>query len=208
MLLSFALRYARDREHAGGVVQETLLRAWRNIDKIDSDRTTTRSYLFTIARNVLTDGWRAESRRPAARRPGRDREIACLLCRAQSQDGTRGDGSTAMSASHDEIHVLLGAYVLGGLNQADRHTFEDHLATCARCREDLARSAPLPGLLRRAPQDAGAALPTALDTAGDDRPASVDRLLDQVARAHSADRRRQRAGWLVAAGVVVSAASG
>ena len=65
VLLSFVLRYARDREHAEDVVQETLLRAWRNIDKIDPDRTTTRSYLFTIARNVLTDGWRAESRRPA-----------------------------------------------------------------------------------------------------------------------------------------------
>lgn len=65
VLLSFALRYAHDRAHAEDVVQETLLRAWRSIDRIDPDRATTRSYLFTVARNVLTDGWRAERRRPA-----------------------------------------------------------------------------------------------------------------------------------------------
>jgi RNA polymerase sigma-70 factor (ECF subfamily) len=64
VLLGFVLRYARSREQAEDVVQETLLRAWRNVGQLDSRRASTRSYLFTIARNVLTDHWRAEQRRP------------------------------------------------------------------------------------------------------------------------------------------------
>lgn len=45
-------------------MQETLLRAWKGIDSIDPTRDSTRSYLFTVARNVLTDLWRAEQGRP------------------------------------------------------------------------------------------------------------------------------------------------
>ncbi|MFB7221009.1 sigma-70 family RNA polymerase sigma factor [Streptomyces sp. NPDC002596] len=64
VLLSFVRRYVRSPEQAEDVVQETLLRAWRSITKIEPRHTTIRSYLFTIARNVLTDSWRAEQRRP------------------------------------------------------------------------------------------------------------------------------------------------
>ena len=63
-LYAFALRYVDDRDQARDVVQETLLRAWRNLDKIDPEHTDPRAYLFTIARNLLTDQWRAAQRRP------------------------------------------------------------------------------------------------------------------------------------------------
>ncbi|MEV5543870.1 sigma-70 family RNA polymerase sigma factor [Saccharopolyspora shandongensis] len=64
MLTAFVLRYTDDRQRAEDVVQETLLRAWRNLDSIDPGRGDPRSYLFSIARNILIDGWRADQRRP------------------------------------------------------------------------------------------------------------------------------------------------
>jgi RNA polymerase sigma-70 factor (ECF subfamily) len=64
VLLSFISRYVRDRHKAEDLVQETLLRAWRHIDHLDPDPGRIRSYLLTIARNVVTNAWRAEQRRP------------------------------------------------------------------------------------------------------------------------------------------------
>ncbi|WP_312034373.1 sigma-70 family RNA polymerase sigma factor [Actinoplanes sp. TBRC 11911] len=64
VLLSFILRYVRDRHRAEDLVQETLLRAWKHIDHLDTETGRTRSYLLTIARNVVTNAWRAEQRRP------------------------------------------------------------------------------------------------------------------------------------------------
>lgn len=64
VLLSFVLRYVQDRHRAEDLVQETLLRAWKHIDHLDPDPARTRSYLLTIARNVVTNAWRAEQRRP------------------------------------------------------------------------------------------------------------------------------------------------
>ena len=64
VLLGFISRYVHDRHKAEDLVQETLLRAWRNIDRLDTEPGRTRSYLLTIARNVVTNAWRAEQRRP------------------------------------------------------------------------------------------------------------------------------------------------
>jgi RNA polymerase sigma-70 factor (ECF subfamily) len=64
VLLSFVMRYVHDRHRAEDIVQETLLRAWKHIDHLDHDPARTRSYLLTIARNVVTNAWRAEQRRP------------------------------------------------------------------------------------------------------------------------------------------------
>jgi RNA polymerase sigma-70 factor (ECF subfamily) len=64
VLLSFVSRYVSDRHKAEDLVQETLLRAWRHIDHLEPDPARTRSYLLTIARNVVTNAWRAEQRRP------------------------------------------------------------------------------------------------------------------------------------------------
>ncbi|MGV0743361.1 anti-sigma factor family protein [Mycolicibacterium sp. XJ870] len=47
----------------------------------------------------------------------------------------------------DEPHVLLGAYVLGGLNADERRQFEEHLGDCPQCRRDLSDCAALPALL-------------------------------------------------------------
>lgn len=64
VLFAFVLRLVNDHAQAEDVVQETMLRAWRNLDSIDPRRGDPRSYLFTVAKNVVIDSWRAEQRRP------------------------------------------------------------------------------------------------------------------------------------------------
>ncbi|GAC1326710.1 MAG: sigma-70 family RNA polymerase sigma factor [Mycobacteriales bacterium] len=64
-LFAFALRLTGDRSRAEDVVQETLLRAWRSADRLEpSAAGTLRGWLFTVARNVVTDLWRADAVRP------------------------------------------------------------------------------------------------------------------------------------------------
>lgn len=63
-LHAYARRFLGDPARAEDVVQEVLLRAWRNADKMDPDRGSPRGWLFTVARNVLTDLSRAEQTRP------------------------------------------------------------------------------------------------------------------------------------------------
>jgi RNA polymerase sigma-70 factor (ECF subfamily) len=62
---AFVRTYTSDGHHAEDVVQETFLRAYQQLHRIDLQRNP-RSYLFTIARNVLTDDWRRKNRRLAA----------------------------------------------------------------------------------------------------------------------------------------------
>ena len=71
---------------------------------------------------------------------------------------------------HDLVHRLLGAYLLGGLDTADRLAVQAHLPGCATCRDEVARHADLPGLLRLAadPTDPTRATSrTAADDPGD-----------------------------------------
>jgi anti-sigma factor RsiW len=49
-----------------------------------------------------------------------------------------------------QIRLELGAYLVGAISPADRATLVRHLASCQRCRDELADLAGLPGLLRRA----------------------------------------------------------
>jgi hypothetical protein len=51
------------------------------------------------------------------------------------------------------ITVRLGVYALGAADAAERVLVETHLLTCQKCRAELARLQPLPGLLARVPAD-------------------------------------------------------
>jgi hypothetical protein len=99
----------------------------------------------------------------------------------------------------EDIHMLLGGYILGGLSTEDRHAFDDHLPYCPRCRAELAEAAPLPALLRKV---SGAFdLPTA--------PAGPEPALRSLLDASRARRRRQQSvGWLAAAAAVLIAFGG
>lgn len=62
-LMRFALKLTLgDKQRAEDIVQETLVRAWRHPEVVGNGRQAIRSWLFTVARHVAIDTWRARSR--------------------------------------------------------------------------------------------------------------------------------------------------
>src|SRR5215471_2605101 len=88
-----------------------------------------------------------------ARRPGGNRQVPCLLRAPGAQAGLGRTGASTMTgmAGCREIKQALGVYVLGAIDPAERAQVDEHLATCAECREELASLAGLPAMLRKVP---------------------------------------------------------
>ena len=64
-LFGYAMRLTDgDRVRAEDIVQETLLRAWRNLDHLDGDTRPVRPWLFTVAQRLAIDAHRARRARP------------------------------------------------------------------------------------------------------------------------------------------------
>jgi RNA polymerase sigma-70 factor (ECF subfamily) len=63
-LLAYVTRLTGDRAAAEDVVQETLVRAWRNQGVLTNGRGSVRGWLFTVARNIVIDQVRAKAARP------------------------------------------------------------------------------------------------------------------------------------------------
>lgn len=53
-----------DHARAQDIVQETLLRAWRHPSVLDESDGSARAWLFTVAKRIAIDDWRAANRRP------------------------------------------------------------------------------------------------------------------------------------------------
>lgn len=115
-----------------------------------------------------------------------------------------------MSAT--ELHQLLGAYLLGGLEPEEAAAFEQHLGSCSDCRQELDELASLPALLDALPAPDAVSLGAAAATGGRDPappvplppvvPAAVPRrMLDEV----SARRRKARLRWSAALAAVAAA---
>lgn len=106
-----------------------------------------------------------------------------------------------------ELHQLLGAYLLGGLEPAEAALFEQHMGTCPDCRQELDELASLPALLDAVPVPAAVALgPVPAGGRGPETPArepdpAPRRLLDELA----ARRRRMRRRWTAAVAAVAAA---
>ncbi|MDQ1060612.1 hypothetical protein QFZ23_004513 [Arthrobacter globiformis] len=109
-----------------------------------------------------------------------------------------------------EVHELLGAYLLGGLDEADKLRFEDHLKHCGSCRSELSDLESLPGLLDAVPvPDAVALAVPPARRPGSDAPspdmAPVPQpVLDELA----ARRRNSRRRVAALVGVVAAACLG
>ena len=63
-LWGYVLRLTGDHGRAEDVVQETLLRAWRHPEILDSSQGSPRAWLFTVARRIVIDEWRSARGRP------------------------------------------------------------------------------------------------------------------------------------------------
>ena len=65
-VLASVTRMVHDRGLAEDVVQEALVRAWRNMERFDPSRDVAmRGWLLTVARNIAVDKFRAKNARPA-----------------------------------------------------------------------------------------------------------------------------------------------
>jgi hypothetical protein len=106
-----------------------------------------------------------------------------------------------------EVHELLGAYLLGGLDDAERLRFEGHLEQCGTCRSELTDLESLPGLLDAVPvPDAVALAVPAASRPGSDAaspaPSPVPQpVLDEL----TARRRNSRRRLTALVGVVAAA---
>lgn len=112
-----------------------------------------------------------------------------------------------MTTGPDDLHVLLGAYVLGGLSDEDHRAYSEHLRTCSQCQAELGQVSGMPRLLDLAGPGGGPHLTAAtrpgpsapLMTEPDDE--RVTTLLTEVSR-----RRRRRRSWLSAVSAAAAVA--
>jgi RNA polymerase sigma-70 factor (ECF subfamily) len=107
-LLVFVLRLTRgDRQRAEDIVQETLLRAWRNAHKLGANgETSLRPWLVTVARRIAIDAHRSETARVPE---DYDRDLDELPS-ADDTDRILGmmtvtDALRSLNAAHREILV-------------------------------------------------------------------------------------------------------
>jgi hypothetical protein len=115
-----------------------------------------------------------------------------------------------VSAEHDELHRLLGGYLLGGLDEADTDRLDAHLRDCDECRDELERLSPVPELLRRLPEAQGAAGGGAqppVSMSARPSPENIEGLLRRMRAERSRESRMARVRWLAAAAVVLVAAA-
>lgn len=63
-MLAYATRLTGDRGAAEDVVQEALIRAWRHPEVLTNGKGSTRGWLLTVVRNLVTDRVRARAARP------------------------------------------------------------------------------------------------------------------------------------------------
>ncbi|MGH3383560.1 MAG: sigma-70 family RNA polymerase sigma factor [Nocardioidaceae bacterium] len=112
-LWRFCLRLVgNDHGRAEDVVQETMLRAWRHRDVLETSPPALRAWLYTVARNIVIDGWRSprtRSETPVAEVPEggpQDDESDQLLL-----SWIVADALTRLSPDHRA--VLLECYYRG-----------------------------------------------------------------------------------------------
>lgn len=115
-----------------------------------------------------------------------------------------------MSTEHDELHRLLGGYLLGGLDEADTERLDAHLRDCDECRDELERLSPVPELLRRLPDAHGFAaggVQPPISMSARPSPENIEGLLRRMRAERSRQNRMARVRWLAAAAVVLVAAA-
>lgn len=106
---AYLRRRTRDPARAEDLTQEVFLRAWRYADRFDPGREDARGWLFTIARNLLVDTYRADAARP---RTGGDETLLAALPAPDEMDAAVAAWSMAealqrLSPAHRDVLVCL-----------------------------------------------------------------------------------------------------
>lgn len=120
---AYLLARTRDREVAQDLVQETFLRAWRNLAEVAAlEVGRQRAWLVAVARNLVIDrGRRTRSERVAVERLGRLDEPAGVADPADQAELERDVAAVdrAIASLPEEQRVLLSLQVMGGLTSAE-----------------------------------------------------------------------------------------
>jgi RNA polymerase sigma-70 factor (ECF subfamily) len=112
VLLGYVTRLTGDRQLAEDVVQETLVRAWRNRDQMTQEFGSVRGWLVTVAKNIVTDQWRARAARPReVEAPPADRPGGADPAEEVTNALLVAEGLRALSADHRE--ALVEVYLRG-----------------------------------------------------------------------------------------------
>jgi anti-sigma-K factor RskA len=104
------------------------------------------------------------------------------------------------SENDDRYSTWDAAYVLGALSSTERHEFEAHLETCARCRAAVAELSGMPALLGLMSAEDVCGLGREQPEPPPLRPEVLESVLDRVRW------RRRRSRWLTSAAVGLAAA--
>ena len=101
-----------DRARAEDIVQETLVRAWRHLDRLDEAAGPVRPWLFTVAQRLAIDAHRARLARPTRSAPRRSPR-----CPASTSSRTRWTASSIVEAldslSREHRAVIVETYYRG-----------------------------------------------------------------------------------------------
>ncbi len=109
----------------------------------------------------------------------------------------------AVSPACRELRQLLGVYVVGAIDPAERSLVDAHLSTCPACRDELAGLAGLPAMLSRVPADDVARLGAPVVSLPEPQEPSPELLTALLRRVE--DKRRTRM-WRGAVSVAAAAA--
>ena len=110
-LWRFAMRLTHDHQLAEDVVQEVLLRAWKDPGLIDRDPGAARAWLFTACRNLIIDRWRSASSRHELRTGDPPEGVEPDSTSIVLDRWLIADALTSLSVEHRE--VISAAYYEG-----------------------------------------------------------------------------------------------
>ena len=111
-LLSYALRFTGDRGRAEDIVQETFLRAWRQLPRLLEDERPMRPWLLRVERRLLIDAARAARARPALTDTGQVTESAVDGGLDQLLDQTILV-EALQRLSHDHQQIVIETFLRG-----------------------------------------------------------------------------------------------
>jgi anti-sigma factor RsiW len=106
-----------------------------------------------------------------------------------------------------QIRQLLGVYIVGAIDPAERSIVDIHLSSCPTCREELSGLAGLPALLGRVPREDVERMDEGLSSLPDPAEPSAE-LLSGLLRRVSVTRRTRRVRSVLGLAAAVAIAAG